>query len=317
MRINAKIFSIYVVNLCIMQLPFPKENEDKEAVRKPISPLKEMAAYEALWQDKKMSFKLLSKMFAGQPGKLPSDLVPQEYIDRLYPIVKEAALNSSMGYRTNLLVHGSFDYPDKLRQAEEPVEVLYYSGDLDLLSTRAIAVVGTRKPSGVGLEQTAKVTRFLVTQNFTIMSGLATGIDTMAHVTAIESGGRTIAVIGTPLDHTYPAANASLQTKIAQEHLLITQVPFIRYREQSINGNRLFFPERNKTMSALTEATIIVEAGETSGTLIQARAALYQGRKLFILDNCFRNKNITWPAQFLSLGAIRIEKFEDILPHLQ
>jgi DNA processing protein len=112
-------------------------------------------------------------------------------------------------------------------------------------------------------------------------------VDTAAHETAIAAGGRTIAVIGTPLSHVYPRTNTELQRKIARDFLLISQVPVKRYETRTTGKNRLFFPERNITMSALTEATVIVEAGETSGTLIQARAALQQGRKLFILDSCF------------------------------
>ena len=292
-----------------MELPFP-------STIKAIAPLQEMTAYEALWRDKKVNFKYLSRLFKDHPGKLPSELVPQTDIQQLYGRVKEVATNSLLGYRTNLLVHGSFDYPAKLREAEEPVELLYYSGDLDLLSSPSIAIVGTRKPSAEGLEHAQALTRFLVHRGFTIVSGLATGIDTAAHTTAIAEGGRTIAVIGTPLDKAYPAENAALQQRIAREHLLVTQVPFIRYREQSINGNRLFFPERNKTMSALSEATIIVEASETSGTLIQARAALYQKRKLFILDSCFANKAITWPTHYEKQGAIRVKDYLQILEHL-
>ena len=299
-----------------MELPFSTDNAAKEPLSKPISPMKEMVAYEALWRDKKMNFKSLAELFARQPGKLPSDLVPASYIDLLYPKVKAAAMNPAVAYRTNLLIHGSFDYPDRLREAQEPVEILYYAGHVDYLSTRSIAIVGTRKPTDEGLRQAEELTKFMVTLGFTIVSGLAMGIDTMAHTTAISVGGRTIAVIGTPLDQAYPAANAELQKRIAREHLLISQVPFIRYREQSIKVNRLFFPERNKTMSALTEATIIVEAGQTSGTLIQARAALFQGRKLFILDQCFKNNSIAWPAQFEQLGAIRIRNLGEIQQYL-
>jgi DNA processing protein len=156
------------------------------------------------------------------------------------------------------------------------------------------------------------MTKFLVKDGFTIVSGLASGIDTMAHSTAIENGGRTIAVIGTPLNQVYPKENEGLQKLIAKEHLLVSQVPFLRYSSQGIKGNRLFFPERNKTMSALTEATIIIEASETSGTLVQARAALQQGRHLFILDSCFHNKDITWPLRFERQGAIRVKDYEDI-----
>ncbi|MHB1921321.1 MAG: DNA-processing protein DprA [Chitinophagaceae bacterium] len=297
-----------------MEFPFPVDI--LPPFKKPISPMKEMVAYEALWQNKAANFKQLPTLFATQPGKLPSDLVADEQIESLYPTIKDIVLNSSMGYRTNLLIHGSFDYPKRLRQAAEPIELLYYSGNLDLLSTRSISMVGTRHPTEDGLQQAAQLSRFLVKHNFTIISGLATGIDTISHKTAIAENGRTIAVIGTPLDQSYPEQNKDLQKQIARDHLLVTQVPFIRYREQSIKGNRLFFPERNKTMSALSEATVIVEAGETSGTLIQARAALFQKRKLFILENCFQNKNITWPARYWKLGAIRVKNYEDILLNL-
>jgi DNA processing protein len=122
-------------------------------------------------------------------------------------------------------------------------------------------------------------------------------------------------VIGTPLSRVYPKDNAELQRKIAREFLLISQVPVKRYERQDYPRNRLFFPERNITMSALTEATIIVEAGETSGTLIQARAALNQGRKLFIFDNCFR-KGLSWPQKFADKGAIRVVDYDDIRKQL-
>jgi DNA processing protein len=158
--------------------------------------------------------------------------------------------------------------------------------------------------------------RELVKDNFTVVSGLAAGVDTAVHETAIECDGRTTAVIGTPLSHAYPRENAELQRQIAREFLLISQVPVRRYEAQDYRMNRLFFPERNVTMSALTGATIIVEAGDTSGTLIQARAALQQGRKLFILDSCFRNPSISWPQKFADKGAFRVMDYDDIRQHL-
>lgn len=281
-----------------------------------IEPLKEITAYEALWEDPKASFKSLSNLFSTRPGSLPSDFVSTEKIEALYSTIKQLLFSNPMKYRINLMINGTFNYPSQLKDAKDPIEILYYSGDLDLLSTKCIAVVGSRKPSPEGLKRTQKLVRMLDNDGFTIVSGLASGIDTMAHKTAIEAGGKTIAVIGTPLDHAYPRENENLQHLIATEYLLVSQVPFYRYRQQSIKGNRLFFPERNKTMSALTKATIIIEAGETSGTLIQARAALYQGRKLFILDNCFRRQDITWPHKFVKQGAIRVGAYEDITRHL-
>lgn len=280
----------------------------------PIEPLKEIVAYEALWQDRSTSFKKLSELFARNPGKLPSDFVNELMIGDLRSKMRE--LFQSFHNKANILINGTFDYPEKLKDADEPVEILYYSGDLDLLSTRSVAVVGSRAPSEDGLRRTKKLVELLVQNNFTIVSGLAKGVDTMAHKTAIAVGGKTIAVIGTPLDKVYPKENSDLQSEIARDHLLVSQVPFYRYRQQSINGNRLFFPERNKTMSALTEATIIVEASETSGTLIQAHAAINQGRKLFILDSCFNRKDITWPSRFEALGAVRVKEYADIKKHL-
>ena len=110
-------------------------------------------------------------------------------------------------------------------------------------------------------------------------------------------------MIGTPIGTYYPKENQALQRKIAEEHLLISQVPVLLYASQHVPQNKLFFPERNITMSALTEGTIIVEASDTSGTLTQARAALQQGRKVFILDSCFKRHDITWPANFEKRGG--------------
>ena len=174
-----------------------------------------------------------------------------------------------------------------------------------------MAVVGTRSPSPEGLARTRKLTEALVEDDLTVVSGLAAGIDTEAHRTAIEVGGRTVAVIGTPLSDTYPRQNAALQRHIAERFLVVSQVPVMRYERQDYRRNRAFFPERNVTMSALTEATVIVEAGETSGTFIQARAALRQQRKLFILDSCFR-QDLEWPAKLQDQGAIRVQNYDDI-----
>lgn len=209
-------------------------------------------------------------------------------------------------------VRGELEYPERLRQATHPVELLYFQGRWELIATRSVAVVGTRKPSGEGLSRVRHLVKRLVQDQFTIVSGLAEGVDTEAHNAAIAAGGETIAVIGTPLNHVYPKSNASLQERIAKDHLLISQVPLERYEAQNFRVNRFFFPERNKTMSALTEATIIVEAGETSGTLVQAREALKQKRKLFILNSCFERSDLTWPTRFEAEGAIRVREYDDI-----
>ena len=289
--------------------------EHNDFASRAISPLRELGAYEALWSEPKATFKTLSAKFASQPGALPSDFVPTQKAIECADLVQKRFRDAEIS-RYGVRVHGAGEYPEKLRDAAHPVELLYYQGWWDLAQSPSVAVVGTRKPTPEGIARTRKLVRALVKDGYTIVSGLAAGVDTVAHTTAIEADGRTIAVIGTPLTHTYPRDNVELQRRIAREYLVISQVPVCRYETQDFRMNRFFFPERNVTMSALTEATIIVEAGETSGTLIQARAALHQGRKLFILDSCFQNKKLTWPQRFADQGAIRVTDYDDISKHL-
>nr|WP_269846651.1 DNA-processing protein DprA [Paracoccus binzhouensis] len=270
-----------------------------------------MGAYEALFLEEGATFKRLAERFAADPEALPSDFVDlgraewaaQQVFEKLHKVGVP-----HFGVRLNK----AGDYPEKLRDAKYPIEMLYYQGAWELSEMRGLAVVGSRRPSEDGIRRAARLARELVQRNFAVVSGLASGIDTAAHKAAIDAGGVTIGVIGTPLGEHYPKENSELQDFIAKEHLLISQIPVLRYEVQPFQQKRHYFPERNATMSALTEGTIIVEAGETSGTLTQARAALYQGRKLFILESCFQNPAITWPARFEEQGAIRVRTPDDI-----
>lgn len=296
-----------------MQLNLMPQNFSERAV----SPFLEMGAYESLWEEHGASFKSIASRFLRHQGSVPSDFVGHT---RAVGCANEVHRHlSEVGVRNyGIRVHGVGDYPRRLRVAEYPVELLYFQGWWEMTnSPRSVAVVGTRSPSVDGLARTRKLTAALVRDDFTIVSGLATGVDTVAHTTAIEMGGRTIAVLGTPLSISYPTPNAKLQAEIAENHLLISQVPVKRYRNsKNPAANNFFFPERNITMSALTDATIIVEAGETSGTLVQARHALKQGRKLFILDSNFRNTRLKWPRSFEERGAIRVSNYDEIRQHL-
>lgn len=277
----------------------------------PIDAALEVGAYETLWTEHNASFKSIAELFANKPGARPSDLVPEnEARETATRVISR--LRDRIDARFDVRVNGEVDYPERLRDATHPVELLYFQGDWQLVMTRSVAVVGTRKPSTEGVKRTRQLVQALVEDKFTIVSGLAEGVDTAAHTTAIEAGGQTIAVIGTPLGHVYPKGNAELQNKIARDYLLISQVPVERYEAQNPRINRFFFPERNKTMAALSEATIIVEAGETSGTLVQAREAIRQQRKLFILNSCFERSDLTWPQRFEQEGAIRVHNYDDI-----
>ncbi|WP_104012066.1 DNA-processing protein DprA [Burkholderia anthinoferrum] len=282
----------------------------------PVDQRREMGAYEWLWNSERASFKSLAETFRQNPGLTPAEIVEDELIDSTLEQV-DRELVAAKVHDLNFCVHQTADYPPKLRDAEHPLEFFYYRGWLDLAySPRSVAVVGTRNPSEDGIRRAKRLVRLLVEHDVTIYSGLAKGIDTIAHTTAIACGGRTVAVVGTPVTEVYPRENKELQEHIAKEFLLVSQVPILRYARQTWQGNRLFFPERNATMSAFSDATIIVEAGDTSGTLIQARAALKQRRKLFILDSCFNNPNISWPATYEKRGAIRVRDLDDILTHL-
>jgi DNA processing protein len=280
-----------------------------------ISPVEEIAAYEALWT-RYGTFPKLAELFRQYNHALPSTVaqaegIPVEELSRI-----RAAVAALMPYpQFSALFYEDFEYPERLKDARNPVEVLYYRGAIDLLSSRSVAVVGARQASEAGIRRARKLAKLLVQHDFTVMSGLAQGIDTAAHTAALEAGGRTIAVIGTALNEVYPRENLELQKTIARRYLLISQVPFYLYSQQDYRRNRFFFPERNKTMSALSEATVIVEASESSGSLTQAEAAIQQGRKLFILNSCFE-RGLDWPEKFLKKGAIRVVDGSEIVDHL-
>lgn len=281
-----------------------------------ISPVQEISAYEYLWTQYP-SVPKLAKLFSTFNHELPSVIAQAQNASPGMIEAVQCKIADLLPFRRfSALFYGDLEYPNALKDAKNPVEILYYQGNLDLLSSAAVAVVGSRKPTDEGRRRARKIARLLVENDFTVMSGLATGIDAEAHQAAIEAEGRTIAVIGTSLNEAYPKENAELQRHIAEAFLLVTQVPFYQYSLQDYRRNRGFFPERNKTMSALSQATIIVEASETSGTLIQARAALQQGRKLFILKSCF-DRGLEWPERFLKRGAIKIEDGSEILEHLR
>ena len=177
-------------------------------------------------------------------------------------------------------------------------ETLYTAGDIGLLrSGPRVSVVGSRKASEEGIRRARLLTKALVSRHAVVVSGLAEGIDTAAHETAIELGGRTVAVLGTPLDKVFPAKNRPLQERIMREYLAVSQFPSGSATHPSS------FPMRNRTMALLTDATVIVEAGEKSGTLHQGWEALRLGRLLFLMESVATNPALSWPAEMIRYGA--------------
>lgn len=296
----------------VMQETLWKSERKEGLVPDAIDATMEVGAYEALWTQTGESFKTIAERIAKSPGSRPSDFIPH---NEAYEVGERviAKLRSALDAWFDVKIHGEVGYPKKLRDAQHPLELIYYQGEWDLIAARSVAVVGTRKPSDDGIARARSLVRKLLKDDFVIVSGLAQGIDTVSHETALAEGGQTIGVLGTPIHHHYPKANKELQERIAANHLLMSQVPVERYEAtKNVRKNSWFFPERNKTMSAISEATIIVEAGNTSGTLVQAREALRQGRKLFILNSCFERSDLTWPHKFQELGAIRVRDYDDI-----
>lgn len=176
-----------------------------------------------------------------------------------------------------------------------------------------VAIVGSRTASDEGLKRAAKISRLLVERGAIVVSGLAAGIDTAAHRSAIDAGGRTVAVIGTPLDESYPKANADLQRLIAEQHAVLTQFP------SGYPTTRANFPMRNLTMALVVCASVIVEAGDTSGALSQGWEALRLGRMLFIMESVVNNPKLKWPREMLDYGAEvlsdrNVDAFLDALP---
>jgi DNA processing protein len=188
---------------------------------------------------------------------------------------------------------------------------LFVAGPMEIpLPSPRVSLVGSRKASRRGLEAAREIARFLVRKDAIIVSGLAEGIDTAAHTSALNNAGRTVAVIATPLDRSYPAGNAGLQDKIMREHLVISQ---FEIGDSVLKQNFIF---RNRTMALISNATIIVEAKDDSGSLHQGWEALRLGRPLFIWRDVLDDPSVKVPQDMLKYGAIRLDELEEILPSL-
>ena len=271
-----------------------------------------MLAYEALHSQAACSFSKVAKAIRGFGGKPTSAAIG------LDPEILESVSSELEGVSGfGICVDTDNHFPKGLLDDKIPASLFYYKGDIGLLDGKNISIVGARSAGSEGLNRASRISRELVENDFTIVSGLAEGVDTAALTGALKQSGNTIAVIGTPINKYYPKKNEELQNFIAANHLLISEVPFLRYRNEHFKLHRQHFPLRNRVMSAISQATVIVEASEKSGTLTQARAALQQGRKLFILNSCFENQNITWPDFYERKGAIRVRETEDILRNLE
>ncbi len=202
--------------------------------------------------------------------------------------------------------------PQKIHGERQTDLRLYAAGDLALLKCRSVSIIGTRSVSAEGERRAKKLAAALVSNDVVILSGLAMGVDTAAQVAAIGYGGRTIAVVGTPLDKCNPLRNSKLQELIYREHLLLSQFAW---------GSPVYpanFPQRNKVMAALSDATVIIEASDTSGTLHQAVECVRLKRPLFITQAVVDDPALKWPKEFLKYENVRpLRSVDDVLATLK
>lgn len=200
-------------------------------------------------------------------------------------------------------------YPKLLREISDPPVVLWVRGDVNLLKSAGIAVVGTRSPSLYGKDMTQMFTKELVSQNMTIISGLAYGIDTVAHQTALNEDGKTIAVLGSGIDKVYPSSNSGLAENIVRKGgAVISEFP------PGTKPDYMNFPTRNRVVSGLSLGVLVVETANEGGSMITARLALEQNRDVFVIPHNLTNSRASGCHKLIreSSGKL-VEKVEDII----
>lgn len=197
-------------------------------------------------------------------------------------------------------------YPLELKEIYNPPVLLFYQGNLNLLSEPKLGVVGSRKASQAGVEAVHKIISGLRCR-FVIVSGLARGIDTASHLSALRTGGQTIAVVGAGLDICYPQENAELYTYIGQNHLIVSEY------EVGQPPLRFHFPERNRIIAGLSRGIVVAEAKLRSGSLITCERALEEGRDIFAIPGSILDSRSEGCHQLIRQGAKCIHSSQDIL----
>jgi len=199
------------------------------------------------------------------------------------------------------------DYPARLREIAQPPPILYLRGDFIEEDAWAVAIVGTRRVTSYGRQVTEEVASFLAQNGVTIVSGLARGVDGIAHQAALKAGGRTLAILGSGVNRIYPPEHRTLAEQITQSGAVISDYA----PDTPPEGSN--FPPRNRIISGLSMATIIIEAAETSGALITANFALEQGREIFALPGNIFAPQSKGPNKLIQKGAHPLLSPRDIL----
>lgn len=248
-----------------------------------------------------------NELLKSSPLKLPN-----HFVDNFQNIDIEEKLKTYNNHGIKIITIMDKEYPPLLKQIFEPPWVLYLKGNINLLHNRKkIAVVGSRTPTDYGRQCTNYFVTELVKNGYTIISGLARGIDSHAHITAIKTNGHTIAVLGSGFAHIYPKEHTSLANLIGENHLLVSEYPPMR-RPAKMN-----FPARNRIISGLSQAVLVVEAKEKSGSLITAQFALNEGRDVYSVPGSIFSEWSKGTNQLIQDGAKPVISIDDILEELQ
>ncbi len=198
-------------------------------------------------------------------------------------------------------------YPERLRELYDPPLLLFALGRVELMDDVLVAIVGTRRPSAYGVAAAERVSTDLALQGAVIVSGMARGIDTVAHRGALSAGGDTIAVFGSGVDHIYPAENRKLASEIAEKGLILSEFPM------GNPGHPQNFPIRNRIVSGLSAGVVIVEGAQYSGSAITARLAMDQGREVFAVPGNITSKMSWGPNLLIKQGAHLVQSAEDVI----
>jgi DNA processing protein len=205
------------------------------------------------------------------------------------------------------------EYPSLLQQISDPPPILFYKGHPDVLRKALMVIVGTRRPTSYGIAMTKKFSRELSQRGIPIVSGLARGVDTLAHQTALRNQNSTIAVLASGVDYIYPPENKNLSEQIIEKGILVSEFP------PGIRPEPSFFTRRNRIISGLSEGVIVIEAGKSSGALITANYAIDQNREVFAIPGHITNPQAMGCLKLIQDGAkclISIEDIFDELPYL-
>jgi DNA processing protein len=262
----------------------------------------------------KERFGSLKDAWKAPEGKLRQAGLDSRSIDALVALRPRIRLDAQMEemerYHVNVFICEEASYPCRLRQIYDYPPVLYVKGNLPAEDEPCLAIVGTRRPTIYGRQATEEIVSDLARSKITIVSGLARGIDSVAHRAALDAGGKTIAVFGSGLDIVYPSENARLAQSIIEHGALVSEFPLgVKPRPEN-------FPLRNRIMSGLSHGVLVVEAGEKSGALITAHQAVEQNREVFAIPGSILSPASQGTNRLIQEGAKLIRNYADILEEL-